>query len=84
MRDLDDDSPMSVVPIILILVGGLVLAALLSAVFIGTKTITKRLSRRRWRATDDTEATGIGELFGDQGLITRGRGGDLYPRDANR
>jgi hypothetical protein len=74
----------SVLPVIGLIVGGIVLVSVLSLIFVGSKRLTQRLAKGRLQEPPDSSGTGAGELFGDQGLISRGRGGDLYPRDENR
>jgi hypothetical protein len=65
------------------LVGAGLVMGLLSLVFVGSERLTQRLTRGRRPGRDDGGAGG-GELFGEQGLIARGRGDDLYPRDRDR
>lgn len=75
---------MSVWPVIGFIIGGIALVSVLSLIFVGAKRLTQRLAKGRLQEPADSIGTGAGELFGEQGLISRGRGGDLYPRDENR
>ena len=75
---------MSVWPLVIMLVGAGLVIGVLSLVFLGSERLTRRLTRGRWPKRDDEGGAGGGELFGEQGLIARGRGGDLYPRDRDR
>jgi hypothetical protein len=74
----------SVWPVVILLVGGIAVVALLGLIFVGSERLTRRLTRGRLRAHAHDGAAGGGELFGEQGLIARGRGEDLYPRDRDR
>ena len=73
----------SVVPVIVLIVGGIVVVSALSLIFIGSERLTQRLTRGLPKR-EDTGGAGAGELFGEQGLIARGHGEDLYPRDRDR
>lgn len=75
---------MSVWPVVLLLLGGILVVSLLVVVFVGSERLTRRLTRGRLAERDDIGGPGGGELFGEQGLISRGRGKDLYPRDRDR
>jgi len=74
----------SVWPLILFLIGAVLVLSVLGAIFVGSERLTQRLTRRRFGERDDTGGAGGGELYGAQGLIDRGRGEDLYPRDEGR
>ncbi|MCW2966582.1 MAG: hypothetical protein JWM71_354 [Solirubrobacteraceae bacterium] len=75
---------MSVWPLVLSLVAGVLVIGALAAVFVGSERLTRRLTRGRLSERDDTGGPGGGEMTGLQGLISRGEGEDLYPRDRDR
>jgi hypothetical protein len=75
---------MSVSPFVGLIVGGVVVVSVLGLIAAGSERLTKRSTRGRLREREDDGGSGAGDLFGEQGLITRGRGVGLYPRDRDR
>ena len=75
---------MSVWPLVLSMVAGVAVISLLVLVFVGSERLTRRLTRNWAPKREDSGGAGGGELFGTLGLIDRGRGDDLYPRDRDR
>jgi flagellar biosynthesis/type III secretory pathway M-ring protein FliF/YscJ len=74
-------SPWPAVAAILAVVLVLVVLAL---IFIGSERLTRRLTRNRLPDRDDEGDSGAGPLVGMQGLIARGEGDDLAPRERGR